>query len=62
MEYAVLVWHSIPGYLSGVIKTVQKRALIKIIFSETETYTNALQLAQLITLADRREHFGTIYG
>ena len=55
LEYAVPVWQSIPGYLSDVIETVQKRAL-KIIFPEAETYTEALQLAQLTTLADRREY------
>ena len=55
LEYAVPVWQSIPGYLSDVIETVQKRAL-KIIFPEAETYTEALQLGQLTTLADRREY------
>ena len=43
-----------PQFLSGTIETVQKRAL-KIIFPEAETYTEALQLAQLTTLADRRK-------
>ena len=51
LEYAVPVWQSIPGYLSDVIETVQKRAF-KIILPEAETYTEALQLAQLTTLAD----------
>ena len=54
LEYALPVWQSIPGYLSDVIETVQKRAL-KIIFPEAETYTEALPLAQLTTLAYRRE-------
>ena len=51
------VWQSIPGYLSDVIDTVQKRVL-KIIFPEAETYMymEALQLAQLTTLANRREY------
>ena len=53
LEYAVLVWQNIPEYLSDAIETLPKRAL-KIIFPTAESYTEALQLAQLKTLAERR--------
>ena len=53
LEYAVPVWQNIPEYLSDAIETLQKRAL-KIIFPTAESYTEALQLAQLKTLAERR--------
>ena len=54
LEYAVPVWQNIPEYLSDAIETVQKRAL-KIIFPTAESYTEAVQLAQLKTLAERRD-------
>ena len=38
-EYAVPVWHTIPGFLSDTIESVQKRAL-KIIFPAAETYSD----------------------
>ena len=46
---------NIPDYLSKEIESVQKRAL-KIIFSERESYTEALKFAQLPTLSTRRVH------
>ena len=54
LEYVVPVWQAIPNFLSDAIETVQKRVL-KIIFPKAETYTEALQLVQLTTLADRRK-------
>ena len=54
LEYAVPVWQNIPGYLSDAVETLQKRAL-KIIFPTAESYTEALQLAQLKPLAERRD-------
>ena len=53
LEYAVPVWQNIPEYLSDAVETLQKRAF-KIIFPTTESYTEALQLAQLKTLSERR--------
>jgi hypothetical protein len=53
LEYAVPVWQSIPGILSDKLETIQKRAL-KIISPSTETYLEALQLAGIDNLADRR--------
>jgi hypothetical protein len=52
-RYAVPVWQSIPGILSDKLETIQKRAL-KIIFPSAETYLEALQLAGIDNLADRR--------
>ena len=49
LEYAVPIWQNIPDYLSKEIESVQKRAL-KIIFSESESYAEALNFAQLPTL------------
>ena len=56
MEYAVLVWRLIPGTLADKLETVQKRAL-RIIFPPTESYNEALQRAQLDSLATRLRHF-----
>ncbi len=49
LEYAVLVWQAIPDYLSEAIEVVQKRSL-KIIYPECDSYTDALNLADLPTL------------
>ena len=54
LEYAVPVWQNIPEYLSDAVETLQKRAF-KIIFPTAESYTEALQLAQLKTLSERRD-------
>lgn len=40
LEYAVPVKQSIPGYLSDVIETVQRRS-VKIIFPEAETIASS---------------------
>ncbi len=53
LEYAVPVWQSISSTLSDKLETIQKRAL-KIIFPSAETYLEALQLAGIDNLADRR--------
>ncbi|PFX23767.1 Acyl-CoA dehydrogenase family member 11 [Stylophora pistillata] len=54
IEYAVPVWQSIPGYLSDKIESIQKRAL-KIIFPCADSYSEALELARVETLAYRRD-------
>ena len=55
LECAVPVRQNIPGYVSDAIEMVQKRAL-KIIFPAAESYTRSThQLAQLKTLAERRD-------
>jgi len=46
---------AIPTFLSEKIDSIQKRAL-KIIFPAAESYTDALYLAHLTTLVDRREN------
>ena len=53
LEYAVPVWQSITSILSDKLETIQKRAL-KIIFPPAETCLEALQLAGINNLADRR--------
>ena len=53
MEYAVPVWQSISGTWSDKLETIQKRAL-KIIFPSVETYLEALEVAGIDNLADRR--------
>ena len=53
LEYAVPVWQSISSILSDELETIQKRAL-KIIFPSAETCLEALQLAGIDNLADRR--------
>jgi hypothetical protein len=53
LKYAVPIWQNIPDYLSKEIESVQKRAL-NIIFSESESYAEALNFAQLPTLSKRR--------
>ena len=55
LEYAVPVWQSIPGYLSDKIESIQKRAL-KIIFPSADSYSDALDLARMKTLAYRRDN------
>lgn len=60
LEYAVPVWQSIPGFLSDKIESIQKRAL-RIIFPTAEKYTEALKLAHLDTLADRRNNLCVKY-
>ena len=54
VEYAVPVWQAIPDYLSNALESVQKRAL-RIIFPKAETYAEALRLAEIKTLAERRQ-------
>ena len=54
LEYAVPVWQAIPDYLSEAIEVVQKRSL-KIIYPECDSYTDALNLANLPTLKSRRD-------
>ncbi len=49
LEYAVPVWQAIPDYLSEAIEVVQERSL-KIIYPECDSYTDALNLADLPTL------------
>ena len=51
-EYAVPVWQLTPGTLADKLKTVQKGAL-RIIFPTIESYNEALQRAQLDSLATR---------
>lgn len=53
LEYALQVWHSIPEYLSERIENIQKRPL-KIIYPCC-TYSEALTLANISTLASRRK-------
>ncbi len=48
-----MLWQSISSILSDKLETIQKRAL-KIIFPSAETYLEALQLAGIDNLADRR--------
>ena len=52
VEYASPVWAAIPLYLDELIESVQRKAL-KIIFGRTD-YTEALVLAGLESLSDRR--------
>ncbi len=47
------MWQSISSILSDKLETIQKRAL-KIIFPSAETYLEALHLAGIDNLADRR--------
>ena len=54
LEYTVPVRQSIPGYLSDKIESIQKRAL-KIIFPCADSYSDALELAWVETLAFRRD-------
>ena len=54
LEYAVPVWQAIPDYLSEAIEVVQKRSL-KIIYPEYDSYTDALNLADIPTLKSRRD-------
>ena len=51
-EYASPVWAAIPLYLDELIESVQRKAL-KIIFGRVD-YTEALVLAGLESLSDRR--------
>ena len=53
LEYAIPIWQNIPDYLSKEIESAQKRAL-QIIFSESESFAEALNFAQLPTLTTRR--------
>ena len=52
VEYASPVWAAIPLYLDELIESVQRKAL-KIIFGRVD-YTEALVLAGLESLSDRR--------
>ena len=45
-QHALPVWQAIPDYLSDVIEGVQTRAL-RTTYPETESYTEALQLANI---------------
>ena len=51
-KYASPVWAAIPLYLDELIESVQRKAL-KIIFGRVD-YTEALVLARLESLSDRR--------
>ena len=55
LEYALPVWQSIPGYLSDKTESIQKRAL-KIVFPPADSYSDALELARMKTLAYRRDN------
>ena len=52
VEYASPVWAAIPSYLDELIESVQRKAL-EIIFGRVD-YTEALVLAGLESLSDRR--------
>ena len=52
VEYALPVWATIPLYLDELIESVQQKAL-KTIFGRVD-YTEALVLAGLESLSDRR--------
>ena len=52
LEYAAQVWQDIPAYLSDSIESIQRRAL-RIIFPNS-SYQQALDQANLTSLADRR--------
>ena len=52
VEYALPVWAAIPLYLDELIEPVRRKAL-KIIFGRVD-YTEALVLAGLESLGDRR--------
>ena len=52
LEYAAQVWRDIPAYLSDAIESIQRRAL-RIIFPNS-SYQQALDQANLTSLADRR--------
>jgi hypothetical protein len=54
LEYPVPVWQAIPDYLSEAIQVVQKRSL-KIIYPDCDSYTDALNLADLPTLKSRSD-------
>ena len=47
------VWQDIPTYLSDAIESIQRRALRTIIFPNS-SYQQALDQANLTSLADRR--------
>ena len=53
LEYAVPVWQLISGTWSDKLEMIKKRAL-KIIFPSVETYLEALEVAGIDNLADRR--------
>ena len=55
LEYALPVWQSIPGYLSDKTESIQKRAL-EIVFPPADSYSDALELARMKTLAYRRDN------
>ena len=50
LEYAILIWQSIPDYLSDRVESIQRRAL-RIIYPEAESYDQSLRVAKLETLA-----------
>ena len=52
LEYAMQVWQDVPAYLSDTIESIQRRAL-RIIFPNS-SYQQALDQANLTSLADRR--------
>jgi hypothetical protein len=54
IEYASAAWSSLTVYLSGVIESIQKRAL-RIIYPDT-SYEGALICTELETLSTRRDH------
>ena len=54
LDYALPVWQSIPGYLCDKIESIQKRAVM-IIFLYADSYSDARELAGVVTLACRRD-------
>jgi len=52
LEYAAQVWQDISAYLSDAIESIQRRAL-RIVFPDS-SYQQALDLANLTSLANRR--------
>jgi len=64
LEYAAPVWHHlITKTQTEQIETIQRRA-IRIIYSYTYDmpYTNALYIAQISSLADRREQLSRVFS
>ena len=60
VEYACPVWHTnLPKYLSDNVETVKRRAL-NTIFPSSD-YEESLQMANLQSLAERRNEMCKIY-
>ena len=52
LEYVAQVWQDIPAYLFDALESIQRRALI--IMFPNSSYQQALDQANLTSLADRR--------